>query len=170
VCKRGAAKKDEQIAVGWALYPALLFRNARAMACAAFGVANYRHYLSRSGRKNDAPTTSCVHRTTELKPQLRDKGFWGAGDITLGRKEEIVSLYQLVKVHFFTGLISTLVTIPFAYAYELFSSGLASFGFVDIVMVAVVPLIFGCAFAASGALAFPFLRYLQAKRVIRNVL
>jgi hypothetical protein len=82
----------------------------------------------------------------------------------------MVSLYQVVKVHFFTGLVSTLITMPFAYAYELFLGTPFSFGFVDVAMVVIAPVLFGCAFAASGAIAFPFVRYLQAKRVIRDVL
>jgi hypothetical protein len=82
----------------------------------------------------------------------------------------MLSFYQVVRVHFFTGLVSTLVTIPFAYAYELVVGSPFSFGVVDMLMVVIAPVLFGCAFAVSGALAFPFLRYLQAKQVIRDVL
>ena len=82
----------------------------------------------------------------------------------------MLSLYQVVKINFFTGLLSTLIAIPFAYAYELFLGKFSQFGFVDFTMVAVVPVLFGCAFAASGLIAFPFLKFLQNRRVIHNVL
>jgi hypothetical protein len=80
------------------------------------------------------------------------------------------SLYQVVKINFFTGLLSTLIAIPFAYAYELWLGKFTQFGFVDFTMVVVAPVLFGCAFAASGMIAFPFLKYLQKKQVIHNVL
>jgi len=83
----------------------------------------------------------------------------------------MLSLYQVVKINFFSGLLGALISAPFLYFYEFFqSSPLAKFDGTDAVMIIVAPLLTGFAFAASGVLAFPFIRFLQSRSVIRNVL
>jgi hypothetical protein len=84
---------------------------------------------------------------------------------------QMLSLYQVVKINFLCGAIGTLVSMPFLYWYEFLKGGpLAKFDGVDAGMLVAAPLIAGFFFAVTAVLAFPVLRFLQRRGVIHRVL
>jgi hypothetical protein len=81
-----------------------------------------------------------------------------------------MNLQAFVKVNFLSGLLGTLVLSPVAYAYEFLQAGASSpllrVGPIDIVMLVVVPLIVGVAFAVTALAAFPLVALLQRKGLL----
>ena len=78
---------------------------------------------------------------------------------------------NFVKANFLGGLLGTLVLSPVAYLIELVQFGVGSkllkLDFVDVAMLIVVPFFVGIAFAVSALVAFPILKWLQKKGVVR---
>jgi hypothetical protein len=86
----------------------------------------------------------------------------------------MMSLTSMLKINFYSGVFGTLLSMPFLYLAEAVKSGgesfLLHFGMIDIVMVAVAPLLAGLVFTASGLIAFPVIRILQNKGVLKDIL
>lgn len=81
-----------------------------------------------------------------------------------------MNLATFLKANFWAGLIGTLVFTPFGYAYEAWSVGSGSpvlkIGWLDAAMVVIAPVVMALAFSITALVAFPFVRYLEARGVI----
>jgi hypothetical protein len=85
----------------------------------------------------------------------------------------MITLSSVVKINFFSGLIGTLVSMPFIYLVEVLagpSGAMRSFGFLDIFMILMAPFLAGAVFAISGLVAFPVIRGLQRRGFLEGLL
>lgn len=83
------------------------------------------------------------------------------------------SLSSILKLQFFIGFIGTLVLMPVLYVVEVFWGGYShseSFVWLDIIMIFLAPILAGVAFFLTGFAAFPVLKLMQRRGIIKDLL
>ncbi len=85
-----------------------------------------------------------------------------------------MSLTSFLRINFYSGFLGTLISMPLLYLAEALrsrgQSELLHLTFVDLAMMIVAPLIAGLVFVLTGLLAFPLIRALQNKGILKDVL
>jgi hypothetical protein len=83
------------------------------------------------------------------------------------------SLSLLRQLQFYIGFIGALALMPVLYGIQAIWGGFdhsESYIWLDIIMTFIVPLLSGVSFALTGLVAFPVLKCLQRRDIVRDIL
>lgn len=83
------------------------------------------------------------------------------------------SLSSLLWLQFFVGFIGALVSTPILYVIELSRGFVGYFGYfslADVVMIIFFSLLFGGVFLLAGLVAYPVLKFLQRRGIMKDIL